>query len=99
MLAPSRRRFDHLAAELSVAIGIAVPRHALWLAAAPHLANAEGAAAFCDAPLAAFLAAERLPEPAPRERAALRRAVARFDPARRTPEEILGELFDGVGNG
>ncbi len=96
MPALPRRRFDHLATELSVALGVVVPRHALWVAAARHLASAEGAAAFCDAPLDAFLASEHLPEPARSERAQLRREVARFDPARRTPEEILGALFEGV---
>jgi hypothetical protein len=94
MPALERRRFDHLAIELSVALGVAVPRHALWLASARHLASGDSAAAFCGAPLDAFLASERLPELAAGERAPLRRAVARFDPARRTPEEILGALFD-----
>jgi len=89
----ARRRFDHLAAELSVALGTCVPRHGLWLAAALHLASARTAAAFCDAPLDAFLAGAQLRPLRTRERARLRRAVARFDPAQRTPEEILAALF------
>jgi hypothetical protein len=93
MAALARRRFDHLAAELSVALGMLVPRHALWLAAALHLASARSTAAFCDAPLDAFLAGAQLHPLPSRERARLRRAVARFDAARRTPEEILGAIF------
>jgi hypothetical protein len=89
----ARRRFDHLAAELSVALGMRVPRHALWLAAALHLGSARTAAAFCDAPLDAFLADEQLHPLRTRERARLRRAVARFDAAQRAPEEILAALF------
>ncbi len=89
----ARRRFDHLATELSVAIGVAVPRHALWLAAAPHLESGERTAEFCGAPLDGFLARERLAPPSPRERARLSRSVARFDPSRRTPEEIVAGLF------
>jgi hypothetical protein len=93
MVALERRRFDHLATELSVALGTLVPRHALWLAAAFHLASARSAAAFCDAPLDAFLAGAQLRRLHTRERARLRRVVARFDAAQRTPEEILGALF------
>jgi len=93
MTALERRRFDHLAAELSVALRVLVPRHALWLAAAPHLASAQSAAAFCDAPLDTFLDGARLPDLPARSRVRLRRMVARFDAAQRTPEEILGALF------
>jgi hypothetical protein len=93
MPALERRRFDHLAAELSVALSLLVPRHALWLAAAAHLASAQAAAAFCDAPLDAFLDGAQLPELPTRARVRLRRIVARFDATQRTPEEILGALF------
>jgi hypothetical protein len=93
----ARRRFDHLVAELSVALGIAVPRHALWLAAARHLESAARSAAFCGAPLDAFLADEHLPPLRARERARLAREIARFDPSRRTPEEVFGALFVGEG--
>jgi hypothetical protein len=94
----ARRRFEHLATELSVAIGVAVPRHALWLAVAPHLESGERAAEFCGAPLDGFLAGEQLAPPPPRERARLLRSVARFDPARRTPEEIVAGLFAREGD-
>jgi hypothetical protein len=91
----ARRRFDQLATELSVALGVAVPRHALWLATAGQLESAKDAAAFCDEPLDAYLAAARLPALRGQARLRLRRAVARFDPARPTPEEIIGALFGG----
>ena len=94
MPAFERRRFDQLATELSVVLGVAVPRHALWLATAPHLSSAEGAAAFCGAPLDAFLACERLAPPPAAARLRLRHAIARFEPARRTPEEIFLALFE-----
>jgi hypothetical protein len=99
MPALARRRFDHLATELSVALGILVPRHALWQACADKLASADDTAAFCDEPLDAFLELEQLAPPSPAERARLRREVSRFDPSRRTPDEILSALFGDVANG
>jgi hypothetical protein len=88
----ARRRFDHLAAELSLALGMRVPRHPLWIAAARELASGAAAAAFCGAPLDAFLACERLGPIDPAARTRLARAVARFDPTRRTPEEVFAAL-------
>jgi hypothetical protein len=93
MTSLARRRFDHLASELSVALGVRVPRHALWIASAGHLEAAAGACDFCRAPLDAFLRDACLPPLGERARGRLRRAVARFDPARRTPEEVLASLF------
>ena len=98
MPAFARRRFEHLATELSVALGVLVPRHALWLASAPHLESARDVAAFCDAPLDEFLAPLQLAVLPHRERARLRREVARFDPTRRTPDEILSALFTSVAS-
>jgi hypothetical protein len=92
-LGHARRRFDHLATELSVAVGVRVPRHALWLAAAGHLGSGASVAAFCAAPLDVFLADAQLPRPADRERARLRRSVERFDPQRRSPDEVVSGLF------
>jgi hypothetical protein len=97
MESQQRRRFDHFAAELSVAVGVRVPRHALWLAAAGHLESAGELTRFCEQALAPLLREWRIAAPAPREAARLRRELARFDPARRSPEEIIGALFAGVG--
>jgi hypothetical protein len=93
MTSLARRRFDHLATELSVALGVRVPRHALWLASAGHLDGAAPASAFCCGPLDEFLRGAQLPPLDARARRRLRRAVERYDPARRAPEEILAGLF------
>jgi hypothetical protein len=90
-----RRRFDHFATELSVALELRVPRHALWIACARQLASGDALARFCGAGLGEFLAAQGLPALACVKGSALARAVARFDPARRSPEEVFGALFLG----
>lgn len=96
MLSHERRRFDHIALELSLALGVRVPRHSLWIALSGRLGSGEALAGFCDALLDEWLRAERLhPIPA-RQRARLQRELRRFDPARRTPEEIVGALFAGA---
>lgn len=92
-----RRRFDHFAVALSVALGLRVPRHALWLACARQLASADALTRFCGTELAAFLASEGLPALAREPGSRLAREVSRFDPARRTPEEVFGALFVGRG--
>lgn len=90
----ARRRFDHLALELSLALSVRVPRLALYCAAARYAENGARLAEFCGAPLDGFLTEQRLAPLAPRARARLRRRVAHFDPRRRTPEEILGRMLD-----
>ncbi len=90
-----RRRFDHFAVELSLALDRRVPRFALWLAAEAHSGDGSALAHFCDEALDAFLQAQRLPPPTPRARERLRRAVVRFDPSRRTPEEVFGSWSRG----
>ena len=97
MESAQRRRFDHLATELSVTVGQRVPRHALWIAAEAHLGSGAELARFCDEALAPLLREWRIAAPASRESARLRRELARFDPARRSPEEIVSALFAGVG--
>jgi hypothetical protein len=91
-----RRRFDHFAVELSLALGARVPRHSLWIALAARLGSALELARFCEASLEEWLEANRLGPLTPAKRARLRRDVMRFDPARRTPEEVLGALFAGA---
>jgi hypothetical protein len=91
-----RRRFDHLALELSVEVGRAVPRWALWSALHDHGQDPEdlstqGALAFCDGPLHAFLHAQGLSLEARRARR-LRRRLARYDPRHPAPEEIFARF-------
>lgn len=87
----SRRRFEHLLAEISVAVDAQISRYALWLELHEHGMDPEalsrGAAlAFCRGPLQDFLDARghALPE---RQRRRLLRSVWRFDAERPTPEE------------
>jgi hypothetical protein len=94
----SRSRFDHLEAEVSVAVGRRIPRYALWLrlhdwGADPEALSREQALDFCDGPLHAFLVEHGF-WLSPRTRRTLVRAVARFDPTRPSPEErfALGDL-------
>lgn len=94
MGAPRRARFDHLAAEISLAVGALVPRWPLWLrlhdlGQDPEQLSADAALAFCGGPARRFLEEQgfRLSW---RARRRLLRSVARFDPARPTPEQILG---------
>jgi hypothetical protein len=90
---PQRRRFDHFVIELSLALGERVPRHALWLACARHLDSASALSAFCRAGLGEFLASVGANALDGRAGARLLHEIARFDPARRTPEEVFGALF------
>jgi hypothetical protein len=87
----SRRRFEHLRIEISVAVGIPVPRYPLWLRLKesgmdPEALTRSAALAFCRGPLADFLAAQGL-QLAPRRRRRLLRSVARFDADHLAPEE------------
>ncbi len=92
----ARRRFDHLHAELSVAVGAPVPRYALWLwmrehgREPEHLSRCE-ALAFFDEDLDSFLRTRGVLLPR-RCRSALRRRIARFDARHPTPEEHLASL-------
>lgn len=86
-----RRRFDHLVVELSVAVGCALPRYALWLYMCecglnPEDLTREQAIAFCDAHVTGFLAERGLSLPI-RARRRLLRAIERFDPSVLTPYE------------
>ena len=91
-----RRRFDHLFAETSVAVGCRLPRLALWLAlhdggCDPESLSREQALAFCRSGLARFLAEQGLAL-APRARRRLERELHRYDPARPTPYERFAAL-------
>jgi hypothetical protein len=91
-----RRRFTHLHTEVSVAVGELVPRWALWLeleqrGLSPERLTRDGVLAFRERHLAAFLAEHRLSLDA-RAARRLSRRLARFDPRRPTPEEVLERL-------
>ena len=89
----SRRRFDHLLAEISVAAGSRIPRYALWMrihesGCDPEDLTPRASLAFCDGPLARFLAEHGL-QLSPRAQRRLRRAVRSYDPTVPSPEEVL----------
>ena len=89
-----RRRFDYLVIELSVMLGVRVPRYELWLAAqeagaAPEAWGRLEALHFCQGPLRRFLL-ERDMCLHRRDFLRLCRRVSRFDPTQPTPEERLG---------
>lgn len=91
-----RRRFDHLFIEISLAVDALVPRYALWLEIHelgfdPNALSGEEATAFCDGPLQRFLS-ERGFWLSPRSERRVRRAVERYDPRIRTPEEHFARL-------
>lgn len=89
-----RRGFEHLFAELSVTLGRAQPRYALWLAVHavgldPERLGRKDALTFLDVGLTPYLRSQgggRLPR---RQARRLRRSLARFDPEQPTPEEQL----------
>jgi hypothetical protein len=89
----SRRRFDHMVMEISLAVGANIPRYELWLrlhelGCDPEELSAALAAAFCDGPLHVFLAEFGF-HLGRRARRRLLRAVERFDPELPTPDERL----------
>lgn len=91
----SRRLFEHLLAEISVAVGARISRYALWLELReagldPEALGRGAVLAFCEGPLEGFLAARGYAL-AERRRRRLLRSVARFDPGRPTPEERLSK--------
>jgi hypothetical protein len=87
----SRSRFDHLAAEVSVAVGVAIPRYPLWLrlhelGSDPEDLSREDAVDFCAGPLIQFLM-DRGYWISPRARRRLVRTMERFDPSVPSPAE------------
>jgi hypothetical protein len=89
----NRSRFDHLAAEVSVAVGTRIPRYPLWLrlhelGADPEALTRQAALAFCEGPLVRFLVDHGL-WLTPRAQRRLLKSVARFDPLRLSPADRL----------
>jgi hypothetical protein len=92
----TRKRFDHLHVEISLALGVCISRFALWLALHEAGHNPEDlsrpdAVAFCGAPLQSFLGehGQRL---SLRERRRLEKAVSRYDPSHPTPAEVMARF-------
>ena len=92
----SRRRFDHLVLEISLAVGERIPRYPLWLRLHelgwnPEQLSGQAAIAFCGAPLTRFLADHGLAIP-PHARRRLERNLRRYDPAILTPYERMARI-------
>jgi hypothetical protein len=93
-----RRRFDRLILELSLALDRSVPRYSLWQAVHeagldPEAWSGAEAQRFCTLELPRWLRREGFALAEPRlERVA--RAMVRFDPNQRTPEEHFARLSD-----
>lgn len=93
---PSRRRFDHLVVELSLAASAPLPRYALWLRLHqlqldPERLGRRDALWFCRGPAEDFLA-EHGHVLGARARRRLLREVGRYDPSQRTPEERMADF-------
>ena len=91
-----RRRFDHWVVELSVALGVAIPRFALWMEIHerdidPEHLTREAAMAFCDGPLESFLHQCGL-SLSPRALRRLHRKIEKYDPTIPTPYERFAAL-------
>jgi hypothetical protein len=94
----TRSRFDHLAAEVSVAVGERIPRYPLWLrlhelGADPETLTRQAAVAFCEGPLLRFLIDHGL-WLTPRAQRRLLKSVARFDPAHPSPADRIAGWGD-----
>jgi hypothetical protein len=94
----NRSRFDHLAAEVSVAVGERIPRYPLWLrlrelGADPEALTRTAAVAFCEGQLLRFLVDHGL-WLTPRAQRRLLKSVARFDPARPSPADRMAGWGD-----
>ncbi len=88
-----RSRFDHLAIEVSVAVGRAIPRYPLWLqlhenGADPEALSRDAAIDFCEGPLQHFLADLGF-WLSLREKRQLLKGVTRFDPEQPSPADRL----------
>lgn len=93
-----RRRFDHLVAAISLAVGQPIARYRLWLRLHEAGIDPEGltaplAVAFCDGALTGFLADEGL-ELRRRARRRLRKQLLGFDPDSPNPDDGLIEFAE-----
>ena len=91
-----RRRFDNLHTELSVALGVAIPRFGLWMELhdcnmEPERLTQHEAMAFCNGPLESYLHRCGL-SLRPRALRRLCRKVRKYDPSIATPYERFAAL-------
>ena len=89
----TRKRFDHLVAEVSVALGARIPRYPLWLrlhdqGADPERLTREAALGFCRGPMLTCLVDHGF-WLTPRALGKLERCVASFDPHRPSPADLM----------
>ena len=89
----ARTRFDHLATEVSVAVGARIPRYPLWLrlhdlGSDPEDLSRDQAVDFCEGALVHFLVDHGF-WLSPRARRKLVKIVSRFDPDRPSPSDQL----------
>lgn len=96
-----RRYFDHLYAEISVAIGHRVSRYDLWLMIWTHGGDPDDLSRdevqlFVEDGLGSFLTEEGRSLPA-RQRQRLEATLLRFDPAFPTPEEWASRIGEATG--
>ncbi len=89
----ARSRFDHLAVEVSVAVGTAIPRYLLWLhlhetGADPEALSRDAVIGFCKGPLPHILS-DRGFWLSPREKRQRLKRVTRFDPEQPSPADRL----------
>ena len=94
----SRLVFNYLFVELSISVGVRLPRYALWLqlhdlGLDPEHLRLVDALAFCDGPAETFLA-DRGHTLSRRDHRKLRKSMARFDPIRATSEDLLGSRME-----
>lgn len=94
--AASRRGFERLFTELSVAVGQVVPRYALWLRIGelgldPARLGRSDVVSFCDEHLPAFLAEHQLALTERRQRRLIR-SLSRFDPRHLSPDEHIARI-------
>jgi hypothetical protein len=92
----SRRRFEHLVVEISLAVEQNIPRYRLWLQMHdlgwnPENLDIEEALSFCDNNLRIYLAECGL-KMSSRSVRKLRREIGRFDPNIITPFERMAEI-------
>jgi hypothetical protein len=94
----SRQLFNHLFVELSVCVGTRIPRYALWLrlhdlGCNPEALRLSDALAFCDGPVDTFLA-DRGFSLTRRAQRRLRKSLAKFDPLRPLPKDLLDNWME-----
>jgi hypothetical protein len=100
--AVARRGFDHLFAELSVALGQRAPRYPLWLRIGemgvdPAALGRDEAVSFCRSELPSFLTEQSLALSRRAQRTLLKR-VERFQPSHQTPAEHMERMIAPRGS-